>query len=139
MFLRRCVGLVNAQNVSMPTQADLLRERTKRFAVEILKFVRCLPSDPASSAVGRQLAKAGSSISANYRAAGRARSRAEFIAKHGVVVEEADETEHWLQIIQETGLSARDTKLSELTSESAQLRAIFCAALRTARRNHKPR
>ncbi|HKT81377.1 MAG TPA: four helix bundle protein [Vicinamibacterales bacterium] len=123
----------------MTTKADTLRERTRRFAVDILRFVRCLPNDPPSSVVGRQLAKAGTSMSANYRAAGRARSRAEFIAKLGVVVEEADETEHWLQIVHEAGLSARDAKRITLTAESAELRAIFCAALQTARRNYKAR
>src|SRR6266850_1922801 len=86
-------------SVSMSSQADELRARARRFAVRILRFVRTLPRDPATDAVVRQLARSSTSVSANYRAAGRARSRAEFIAKVGVVAEEADEAEHWLAVL----------------------------------------
>jgi four helix bundle protein len=119
----------------MPTNADGLRERSRRFAVRILKFVKTLSADPAGQTVAGQLGKAGTSVSANYHAAGRGRSRAEFIAKLGIVVEEADECQRWLEIARDAGLSSGE-ELEWLLSEASQLRAIFSAALKTARRNH---
>jgi four helix bundle protein len=118
------------------SQADELRARTRRFAVRILKFVRMLPRDPATDTVVRQLARSGTSVSANYRAAGRARSRAEFIAKVAVVAEEADETEHWLEVLREGNL-ASGPELVWLCDESRELRAIFVASTATARANHR--
>ena len=120
----------------MSSQADALRKRSRDFAVRILRLVRTLPKDVAADTVARQLARSGTAISANYHATGRARSRAEFIAKLGLVVEEADETEHWLTVARESGV-ASGTELDWLTRESSELRAIFCAALRTARLNHR--
>jgi four helix bundle protein len=122
----------------MPTQSDLLRARVKSFAVRILKFVRTLPRDPASDTAARQLARAGTSTSANYHATCRARSRAEFISKLGLVVEEADESEHWLFVIRASELSA-GPELEWLIRESGELRAIFSASLKTARFNHRRR
>ena len=79
--------------------------------------------------MGRQLLRSGTSVGANYRAAGRARSRAEFIAKIGVVVEEADETVFWLELLREGGIM----KLQKLMQEANELAAIFAAAHRTAK------
>jgi len=81
------------------SEADGLAERVQRFAVRVLTFVRKLPRDPATDGIARQLAKSAASESANYRAARRARSRAEFVAKIGTVAEEADESEHWLDVL----------------------------------------
>jgi four helix bundle protein len=120
----------------MSSQAEALRRRVREFAVRVLKFVRTLPRDPAGDTAARQLARSGTAVSANYHATGRARSRAEFIAKLGVVVEEADEAEHWLFIIQHSGLAGGEA-LGWLVRESAELRAIFSAALRTARLNRR--
>jgi len=78
----------------MNSQAEKLRQRVKHFAVRVVRFVRTLPCEPAGDAIGRQLVRSGTGVSSNYRAACRARSRAEFIAKLGIVVEEADEAEH---------------------------------------------
>lgn len=119
-------------------KADGLRARAKEFAVRILKFVRTLPKGPSHDAVARQLAKSGPSVSANYHSAGRARSRSEFIARLGVVVDEADESVHWLTVLKETGL-ATGRELDWLLDEGEQLRAIFWASLSTARRNHDGR
>ena len=119
----------------MPSQADTLRARVRQFAIRILKFVRTLPRDPAGDTAARQLARAGTAVSANYHATGRARSRAEFIAKLGIVVEEADETEHWLSVIRGSDLAAGQ-ELEWLLRESGEPRAIFSASLRTARLNH---
>src|SRR5262245_1543812 len=87
----------------VPTEADRLAERVRQFAVHILKQFRLVPRDPFTEGVARQLASAATSISANYRAARRARSRAEFVAKLGLVAEEADEAEHWLDVLRESG------------------------------------
>jgi four helix bundle protein len=118
----------------MNEKAELLRQRVKLFAIRVLKFVRTLPSDPGTHAVACQLAKSGPSVSANYRASCRARSRAEFIAKLGTVLEEADETEHWLDLLHEGGLT-QGPELDWLRNESGELRAIFKASVDTARRN----
>jgi four helix bundle protein len=118
----------------VPSQADELSDRVRRFAVRVLKFVRTLPRDPATDAVARQLAKAAPSESANYRAARRARSRAEFVAKLGTVAEEADEAEHWLDVLRESG-AASGSEFRWLLNESRELRAIFVASAKTARAN----
>jgi four helix bundle protein len=116
-------------------KADGLRARAKEFAVRILRFVRKLPREPTCDAIAWQLAKSGPSVSANYHSAGRSRSRSEFIARLGVVVDEADESVHWLTVLKETGLATGD-ELEWLLDEGKQLRAIFWTSLSTARRNH---
>ena len=118
----------------MPSVADSLQARAGHFAIRVLRFVRTLPRDPASDAVARQLARSGTSTVANYRAARRARSRAEFIAKLCLVVEEADETEGWLNLLRDANLAA-GSELDWLSGEAAQLRAIFVASKKTARAN----
>jgi four helix bundle protein len=120
----------------MASQADALRARVKRFAIRVLRFVRTLPRDPVTDSVARQLAKSGPSVSANYHSAGRGRSRDEFIARLGVVVDEADESVHWLTVLRDGGLAA-GKELDWLIGESGELRAIFSASLSTARRNHR--
>ena len=122
----------------MLSQADVLRARVRQFAIRVLKFVRTLPREPASDTAARQLARSGTSVSANYHAAGRARSRAEFIAKLGLVVEEADESQHWLFIVRESRL-AQGAELEWLLGESGELLAIFSKSLRTARLNNPAR
>ena len=84
----------------MPSPADLLQERAETFAVRVLQLVRRLPRNPPTDGIARQLGRSGPSTSANYRSARRSRSRAEFIARLGVVVDEADESEHWLSMLQ---------------------------------------
>jgi len=120
----------------MNSQAEKLRQRLKDFAVRVVLFARTLPHDPAGDSVGRQLVRSGTGVSSNYRAACRARSRAEFIARLGIVVEEADEAEHWFDVIHESRLSS-GSELEWLRSESRELRAILTASASTARRNHR--
>jgi four helix bundle protein len=120
--------------VLMPSPADLLQERAEAFAVRVLQFVRRLPRNPATDGIARQLARSGPSVSANYRSARRSRSRAEFIARLGVVVDEADESEHWLSMLKKSGLMT-GSELDWLLRESAELRAIFGKSLATARAN----
>jgi four helix bundle protein len=116
----------------MSNQAAELKERTKGFAVRIVKLFRALPKNEEARVIGRQLLRAAMSIGANYRGACRARSKAEFAAKMGVVVEEADEAVSWLELLVATGL-VRQSRLEGLLAEANQLLAIFAASQRTAR------
>jgi four helix bundle protein len=110
----------------------------KDFAGRVLRFVKTLPTDAATSAVARQLARSGPSVSSNYHSSGRSRSRAEFIARLGVVVDEADETVGWLELLKDSAL-ASGSELESLIDESRQLRAIFVRSVTTARANLKRR
>src|SRR5688572_21711700 len=116
--------------------AEQLRTRARRFAVRAGKFLRTLPRDPVTLEIIRQLAKSSGGISANYHASCRGRSRAEFIAKLGVTVEEADETEHWLRILMESDVGT-GPELDALYNESRELRAVFKASYDTARANRQ--
>ncbi|MGH7752041.1 MAG: four helix bundle protein, partial [Gemmatimonadales bacterium] len=87
----------------------LLKTRTRAFAILVIRFVMGLPRNRAGDVIGRQLLRAGTSVAANYRAACRARSRREFIAKLGIVEEEADESAFWLEVAAESHLAARKT------------------------------
>jgi len=111
-----------------------LRQRARRFAVRLVKFLRQLPRDPVTTEIVRQLARSGPAVSANYRAACRGRSRREYIARLGIVVEEADETEHWLLVLIESEI-ASGLEVEHLYDEACQLRAIFKASHDTARAN----
>ena len=82
--------------------------------------------------MGRQVLRSGTSVGANYRAAGRARSKAEFVSKIGIVLEEADETVFWLECLAESGI-VKPTMLNDLLAEANELVAIFAASQRTAR------
>ncbi|HEX4348566.1 MAG TPA: four helix bundle protein [Vicinamibacterales bacterium] len=117
-------------------EADALQARAARFSVRLLTFVRSFAFDRARDVVLKQLLRSGAGIGANYRASRRSRSRAEFIARLAVVVEEADETEHWLGILRDSAL-ASGPDFDWLLNESVELRAIFVASLRTARANHR--
>jgi four helix bundle protein len=110
----------------------ILRARTKRFAFNVINLVKLLPHNIATDAIARQLIKAGTSVCANHRAAGRARSRREFIAKLGLVVEEADEAELWLEALLRCELAA-PSAVDPLYREASELRAIFVRSLQTAR------
>ena len=112
-----------------------LRARVKRFAIRVVKYVQTLPRTPDAQEIGRQLLRSGTAVSANYHAAGRARSRAEWIARLGVVLEEADEAEQWLDVMFESGI-ARGEEQDWLRDEAAQLRAIFQKSVQTSRANH---
>src|SRR6266516_3183177 len=114
------------------TRAEFV-ERTKKFALAVVTLVEDLPAGRTADVVGKQLLRAGTSVGANYRAACRARSRREFIAKLGIVEEETDEAQFWLDIAAERGL-ADPARMSALTDEARQLVAIVVSSIRTARR-----
>ena len=117
----------------MSTQ-EQLRERTKQFAFRIIRVFKSLPRSTEVLVIGKQLLRSGTAVAANYRAVNRARSRAEFIAKIGVVLEEADETVFWLEALIEAGV-VKATLLEPLVREANELVAIFAASQRTARSN----
>ncbi|HEY6351518.1 MAG TPA: four helix bundle protein [Candidatus Angelobacter sp.] len=109
-----------------------LRERTKKFALRIIRMSQALPNTRAANVITNQILRSATSINANYRAAGRSRTKAEFIAKIGLVLEEADETVCWLELLAESGIVPA-TKLRELLAEANELVAIFAASRRTVR------
>ncbi len=92
----------------MDTLAAQLKERTKKFAVRVVTLFRSLPKTDDARIIGRQLLRAATSVAANYRSVCRARSKAEFISKLGLAVEEADETVFWLELIGDTGIVQHD-------------------------------
>jgi len=109
-----------------------LKSRSKRFALAIIRLFRSLPKGEDVRIIARQLLRSGTSVAANYRAACRARSRAEFLAKIGIVVEEADESVFWLELLVESGL-AQQEMVAPVAKEANELLAIFAASQRTAR------
>jgi four helix bundle protein len=115
-----------------PSLPEQFKNRTKSFAIRIVKLYRALPTTGEANVIGNQILRFGTSVAANYRAVCRARSRAEFIAKIGIVVEEADETVFWLELLTETGILP-ETKISELLKEANELLAVFASSQRTAK------
>ncbi len=109
-----------------------LKLRTKKFAVDIIMFCENLQVSKASSVITYQIIKSATSVGANYRAACRGRSKAEFYSKLCIVVEEADETEYWLEIILETNLSKNNDELNRLLIESNEIIKIMSKAKATA-------
>jgi len=115
-------------------KAEVLKERTKKFALRIIRVIRSLPPGSEGRIIGHQLLRSCISVAANYRAVCRARSRAEFLAKLSIVIEEADESAFWLELLVDAGLIS-ESKLKDLKSEANQLVAIFNASRMTARKS----
>ena len=109
-----------------------LRLRTRKFALEIIRLYRQLPRTAEAYTIGKQLLRSGTSVAANYRAVQRARSKAEFVAKLGIVVEEADETQFWLELLDDAQV-IKNEHLHNLQREVTELVAIFTASLKTAK------
>ena len=114
--------------------SEQLKERTKRFAIRVVRVFRALPRSEEAKVIGRQLLRSGTSVAANYRAVCRSRSKAEFILKIGVVVEEADETVLWLELLVDTGIIVQE-KMKGLLEEANELLAIFAKSQSTAKRS----
>lgn len=108
-----------------------LQDRTKSFALRVLNLVDVLPRTPAGRAISNQLVRAATSVGANYRSACRARSRAEFAAKLGVALEEADESLYWLELVRD-GKLFPESKLSLLLKEAGELTAILASGRKSA-------
>ena len=113
-------------------RAEELKIRTKQFAIRIVKLFRSLPRTEEARVIGKQMLRSGTYVAANYRAVCRSRSKAEFIAKVGIVVEEADETVLWLELLVDTEI-VRASRMDELLIEANELLAIFAASQHTAR------
>ena len=118
----------------MQQRTEELRARTKRFAITIIRLVRTLPNRPESWVIGKQILRSGTSVAANYRAACRARSRTEFLAKIGIVVEEADETVFWLELLWESEVIGRES-LAGIALEANELLSLFSAIQITTKRS----
>jgi four helix bundle protein len=113
-----------------------LKARTKRFALRVMTLVEALPNTVRGRVIANQIMRSATSVGANYRAACRARSRAEFISKIGVVEEEADETAFWLELIIESKIR-RAKQIAPLLDEANELVAIVAASRKSAIANRR--
>ena len=115
---------------------DELKARTKELALRVIRLVDALPTSVKGRAIANQIMRSSTSVAANYRAACRARSRAEFIAKLGVVEEEADEAAFWLELIIDSKIRSK-TQIEPLLKEAGELVAIMAASRKSAIGNRK--
>src|SRR5581483_10559180 len=118
------------------SQPEELRLRTKKFALRIIRLFQALPKTTEAHVLGKQLLRCGTSVTANYRAACRARSRPEFIARLGIVAEEADESVLWLELLEEANILKHE-RLEDIVKEAKELVAIFSTSLKTAKGNNR--
>jgi four helix bundle protein len=116
---------------------DQIKARTKGIGIKVIGLVEKLPNKPSAWILSKQILRSSTSIGANYRAACRAKSTADFINKLKIVEEETDETIYWLEIMQESGLIAVD-KAKELMSETSEVLAIIVASIKTSRERNLP-
>lgn len=111
-----------------------LKKRTKEYALRIIKLVKALPKTIEGKIIGGQLLRSGTSTAANYRAVCRARSKAEFIAKLGIVIEEADESGFWLEIVIESKLLRKEL-VEPLLQETNEILSIMITSSKSAKKN----
>ena len=110
-----------------------LKRRTKQFALRVIRLIEALPRTRTAQVIGNQLLRSATSVAANYRAACRARSQADFVHKLGIVEEEADESLFWLEMVVETELMPA-ARVEDLIKEADELTAIFVASRKTAKK-----
>ncbi len=122
--------------MSSYSQQTELRNRTKQFGLRIVKLYRALPKSTEAQVIGHQLLRSGLSIGAHYREACRARSDAELISKFGVLLQELDESNYWIEILSECEIM-KSAKLSALIRDAKQMLAIFTKAISTTRNRSK--
>lgn len=115
-----------------------LEERTRAFALRVIKLSEAIPDTAVGRVIKGQLLRAGTSVGANYRAAKRAKSNADFISKMGTVEEEADETMYWMELLVEAGLMS-EKRISELYQEANEIVSMTVASIKTARRRNSER
>jgi four helix bundle protein len=113
-----------------------LRQRTKQFALRIIRMVENLPETKSSKIIGNQVLRSGTSVAANYRASCLAKSKNDFINKLKIVEEESDETLFWLELIEEAGILSQE-KLVSIKKETTEIFAIIVTSIKTARKNQK--
>jgi four helix bundle protein len=123
-------------DIVMTEKTEELRKRTMQFALRVVRLFRSLPNSAEARVVGQQLLRSGTSVAANYRAVCKARSRADFVSKLGIVEEEVDESVFWLEFLVEANMMPRK-RMSDLISEAKQLTAIFGASRLTAKKNNR--
>ena len=112
-----------------------LKQRTKRFALSVIRTVKLLPNDRIGWTITNQIVRSSTSIAANYRAVCRAKSTKDFVYKIDVVIEEADETQFWLEMIYELELISPKNRITKLIKEADELVAIFVSSSKTAKKN----
>ncbi len=118
----------------MKKEENDLRERTKRFALQIIRMFTALPKTVEAQVIGKQILRSGTSVGANYREAYRSRSRVEFLAKAGDSLKELEETAYWLELLIEGGIVASGS-LDDLQKECNELTAIFVTIINRTKRN----
>ncbi|MEK7996656.1 MAG: four helix bundle protein [Planctomycetota bacterium] len=116
-----------------PMTPDEMKKRTKQFGLRVIRLVESLPNTKTATTIGCQLLRCGTSVGANYRAACRGRSKAEFIAKLGTVEEEADESAYWLEMLVEAKI-IKTNSVAGLHAEADELTAIMAKSRQTAKR-----
>ncbi len=112
--------------------ADEFKNRTKAFAIRVIRLVEALPQNQTAKVIGNQLLRCGTSVGANYRAACRAKSPADFVAKMAIVEEECDESIYWMELIVQAGLMD-EKRLIELKTEANEILSMVVASIKTAR------
>jgi len=115
-------------------RASDLRDRTKQFALRVIRMYGALPKTTEAQVLGKQVLRSGTSVAANYREAFRARSNAEFISKLGIVEQELDESMLWFELLTESGIVTTE-RLTPLQNEADELMKVVVASIKTARRN----
>jgi len=115
---------------------EILQHRTRNFSIRVIRLIHRFPYSQTGNVIGKQLLRCATSVGANYRAACRAKSPADFICKINMVEEEADESIYWLDLIQTLGL-VEASETASLLKEAQELTAIFTASGRTAKQNHR--
>jgi four helix bundle protein len=118
----------------MSSRPEQLRDRTKSFALRVIRLFRSLPHRTDTQVLGKQLLRCGTSVAANYRATCRARSKAEFVARIAIAAEEADEAVLWLELLIESGIIKSEMTVA-LLNEARELTAILTASRQTAKRS----
>ena len=113
-----------------------LADRTKKYALRIIKLYSALPKNTVCQVLGKQLLRSGTSVGANYREAYRGRSKAEFIAKLGISLSELEETAYWLELLVESDVFS-EARLTEIMDETDQLTAIFVTIIKKAKQSKK--
>lgn len=122
----------------MSEASENMKQRTKQFALRMIRMMKSLPENPVARVIGSQALRSGTSVGANYRAACRARSPADFCSKMGIVEEETDESIYWMELMAEAELFPKK-RLEPLMQEADEILAITVSSIKTARKRIKPK
>jgi len=114
---------------------EIIKKRTKQIGLDIIKLIDELPAKPSSWAISKQLIRCSTSIGSNYRATCRAKSNSDFINKLKIVEEEADETIYWLELLEESGLTAA-SQTASIKKETNEILSIIVASIKTMKKNN---